>query len=645
MPQKTYPVQGSSSKNSVWFLLFLTIAGPPVLYIALSAYLTIFPPARLVVEFMFTSYPFLLFFALYMGLPPLFLQKQLRAVARYRSSGNAEDRDAAACAVPRFAYSLLAVLIAGSIVGPNMIVLTAIRPALSYTASEAFHVSGLRYVAALFAGPATILLAAIPLMLNTVGSLEKHMTFIGIPKEIFSLKQKLALGFVFAPLVVVSLFGSLIFMVMENLNVGGVVSIPVLIRMVFVLGGLSLAMMILNLRTVRRQTVDPIAGMTVQLNGMFRGLETGESADLTSRLYVRTYDEVKQLGGTLNSFFDALSGVLGAASGAVHTSSEGASGIVTTMNRQGERLSELRAVSDALRSSSDSLDEQVSRTDQQAGDLKEFSEQVDELVSEQASAMEESAASVRQMAGSLNRIAEQLHERLTRMQGIVKYSDEGEDQMREAVESMQATSQMTEAMLETIDVINGISKQTDLLSMNAAIEAAHAGEAGSGFAVVAEEIRRLSEDVADNTRNVARILRDVAGRITSNVESMTNSGTTFSRIRTEIGDLFSEMGDMNDQTQQMSAGTRELDAVLTRVQDLTGEVQRSSVDLSSRMQALKALANGLAGISHEVRDKSGSVQAVAAELETVTSELISIGESNQAVAEELDAHMSRFVVG
>lgn len=615
-----------------------------MLYVGLAHYLTIFPVSRLVVDFMLTSVPFLAFFFLYAGLPPFFLWLQLRAISRYERSNRQRDYKAAACAVPRFASSLLWVLVAGSIIGPNMIALTAVYPSLSFVATESFDLSSLRYAAAIFAGPATILLAAIPLFLKTVGALESRIAFIQIPEEVFSLKRKLALGFVFAPLVVVSLFGSLSFMVLEAVRTDSVVSIPVVTRMVFVLGSISLAMMLVNLRTVRRQTVDPIVDMTDRVYTMFAGLSSGSTADLTDRLSVRTYDEVRRLGGTLNSVFDSLSDVLRAAGETVQTSNSGTDGIVSTTGRQGQGLQELKTVSESLAEASDSLDGQVSETDRQATELKEFSEQVDQLVSEQASAMEQSAASVRQMTGSLNRIAEQLHDRLSRMQGIVRYSDEGEEQMREAVDSMEATARMTEAMLETVDVINGISKQTDLLSMNAAIEAAHAGEAGSGFSVVAEEIRRLSEDVAENTRNVSRILQDMAERIVSNVTAMSSSGTTFSKIRTEIGELFTEMEDMNDQTQQMSAGTLELDAVITRVQDLTTNVRDSSDDMSTRMQALKNLATGLAGISHSVRDKSAHVRTVSTQLEAVTNELVSIGEQNQMVAEQLHGHMSRFIV-
>ncbi len=636
------PNPGSPAK--IWLLLTATIVGPPVLYVALSQYLTIFPAMRLTVDLMFSSVPFLVFFLLYMGLPPLFLHRQLSALNRYQNAHDGASYDDAACAVPRFAYLFLGVLVAGSLIGPHMIVLTALYPSLSFISTDVFEISILRYVAAVLAGPATILLASIPLFLKTIGALERQVTAIQIPEEIFSLKQKLALGFVFAPLVVVSLFGSLSFMILEAVRTQSEVSIPVASRMVVVFGVVSLTMMIVNFRTVRRQTVDPIVNMKDQFYGMFRDLDAGGSADLTRRLSVQTYDEVRQLGGSLNSLFDALSGVIRASAKSVRTSSDGAQGIMTTVDEQERGFEDLKSVSDALRSESDSLDEQVEQTDREAAELRAFSEKVDELVSEQASAMEESAASVRYMTASLQRIAGQLHSRLEKTQEIVRHSDSGEEKMRDGVQSMRSTSNMTEAMLETIDLINGISRQTDLLSMNAAIEAAHAGEAGSGFAVVAEEIRRLSEDAAENTRSVSRILQEMAERIVANVASMSESGETFLEIRTGIGELYSEMEAMNDEMQQMSAGTQELDAVITRVQDLTANVRDSSVDMNTRMQALERLAAGLGKISGTVREKSQRVQSVTDELSALTRTLSAVGRENRDASKQLGENMQRFVV-
>ncbi len=630
------------SSRRLWFLLATVLLVPPVFYVFLSAYFTIYEPVPMVRDFMFGSPLFLAFFVAYAGVPTFSLARSLRDIRVFEASMEKPER--ASPAVRTFANTLIGSLTVGSLLGPAIIALTALNPGLSLTATQGLEMSGLRITAAILSGPASILLVAIPLYLQTIATLERRSRNVPVGNGVFSLERKLALGFVFAPLVVISLFGAMSLMLIENAVLGMEFDVPVFIRMLILLSVVSIITTVINLKTVCVSTVAPIQRISSRLRSMFAGLRSeAGTADLTTRLDTNTFDEVRVLSDTINDFLDILSEILNQATETSRGTAEGTYRIVSSVGESRAGVKELSRVSSELNADADALDTHVDAIHEQTSGLNEFSRQVYELVDEQSSATQESTASVRHMTESLVQIADSIQSRLEQTRQLSEFADEGEGTMREAVTTMKQTYEETGAMLETVDVINTISEQTDLLSMNAAIEAAHAGDAGHGFAVVAEEIRRLAEQVSQNSQDISRTLRTMAGSVQTSLETMKNSVTAFSRIHSGVADLTESMNAINNTTQEMKAGTEEMDTVLTRVQDRTSEVRTSSHELTDKTGSLAELASTLKRISDSIRSRATAVNGTADSLETVSKDLETTGTTNDTQAKALEARLQQFV--
>lgn len=638
-----------SSKYDQGFKLYImaaaTVLLPPLLYPVLTSYFVIYPPLRLLRDFMLTSPPFLVFLVLYFSVPALLLLRSIGAITQYETNTRSPAVTLrAANATANFANGLLVVLLAASVVGPAIIAATALYPGLSLTSDAPFAMSYLRFTAAILAGPAAILIAAVPLFLQTIGNLERRAQGVPTSGRIFSLERKLALGFVFAPLVIVSLFGSMVFMILEMVRVEGEIAILVVIRMILVIGFVSLIMTIMNLRTVCRQTVGPISEITNTIRGMFESLGSGGRADLRTRLTMRTFDEVKLLGDSINDFLDSLTVTLGQVRTTAAQADEAGKRIAAAVDNSRTETSELIQVGDNLGINADNLDAQIRTADQQASGLRAFSEQVSLLVGEQASAMEESTASVRQMTDSLHTIAGEVEARMQKTSRLATFAEESEETMSDSLQALKSTHEKTDAMLETVRLINAISQQTDLLAMNAAIEAAHAGEAGRGFAVVATEVKKLAEEVAENAQNISGTLTEMAGGIRNSMETMESSVHAFGEIRSEIGTLHNGMQNVNERTQEMSSGASELDVVLTRVRELTGNVRDSSGDMQNRMEEFAKLSVSLTEISQTVRSGAATMHSTVQRLGDIAEDLDRAGDENRTSSTHLNENMQRFLI-
>ena len=622
------------SSLRIGLLLLITVGFPPVLFVALTAYLAIFGAAELVVTYMLGSPVFLLFMAIYMGTPFVALHRSLHNIRAYE--GHAETvppavKAVAQRAVRSFAWLLTGALIFGSTVGPLIIALNAGLP-------------GFRFGATMLAGPAAILLAAIPLFLSTISLLERRATSVPIDTRYFSVKSKLVFSVVFTPLVVIFLFSSMTLMILETINRGGTVEPAVILIMLAVFAVTSFTMTMINLRISQRQVVQPVTGITSMLTEMFKGLDDNGSADLRERLHALSYDEIRLLSDRINHFLDSLTVALRQTRAAITESSASAATMTDTTRQANHSVEELTRISTSLNESADTLDAHVGSMNDQTKEVQDFSTQVSNASNEQASAMEQSNASVHQMTSSLKSIADSFSEQLTKIKTLEELSDEGETQIEQTATNLETTHSMMDRMLEINEMIKMIAQQTDLRSMNAAIEAAHAGEAGQGFAVVANEIRNLSEQAGGNVRESSEIIGKIAEGIESSQDAMKASVRQFEEIRTEVKGLSHSMEGVNENSQEVSAGTRELDTAISSVQEQTVQVNDSTMRMREQIERLSEVAGQLSTVAHSIRTDSEPLAGTAGKLQQVSAALEEADNRSSEAVRRLEEQMNKFLI-
>jgi iron only hydrogenase large subunit-like protein len=194
--------------------------------------------------------------------------------------------------------------------------------------------------------------------------------------------------------------------------------------------------------------------------------------------------------------------------------------------------------------------------------INELIEDLNQQIVRQASAIEESSAAIEEMMATINNTAGMAEKKQTAIQDLVGNVERSRSSMQETIEAVGTITKGVEGVSSTIKVISNIAANTNLLSMNAAIEAAHAGEAGRGFAVVAGEIRRLSETTRENSQNIGHILTNIIDGIRATTARSSETDALISSMTREINEFADTMTELINSLGELSLGSREITTAL-----------------------------------------------------------------------------------
>ena len=221
--------------------------------------------------------------------------------------------------------------------------------------------------------------------------------------------------------------------------------------------------------------------------------------------------------------------------------------------------------------------------------IKKLINELNATIDLQARFVGESSAATEAIVNSLKHISDVSQKEQNDINTLIKTASDGQESMHGTIKSVNNIAESVGGIADAIQIISAIAANTNLLAMNAAIEAAHAGNAGKGFAVVADEIRRLADGTRDNSRKISQTLKTIITGIDDTTKQSTNTESRITEMSKEINGVAETMSDLINTFKELAAESNGVTTALNKLKEQSGTVKSSYEQVLAMTEKLSAV--------------------------------------------------------
>jgi len=317
-----------------------------------------------------------------------------------------------------------------------------------------------------------------------------------------------------------------------------------------------------------------------------------------------------------------------------------ASNMTETASAMNEIAANLQSIKGRVLNQSASVTETSATMEQVTGNI----DKLDDFVDRQTEAVMQSSSAIEQMLANIQSVTATLTKNSKEVLDLQGASESGRSSLQEVAADIQEISRDSEGLLEINTVMENIASQTNLLSMNAAIEAAHAGELGKGFAVVADEIRKLAEDSSEQSKTIGEVLRKIKDSIDKITRSTDSVISDFQAIDSGVKSVAHQGEEIRSAMEEQSEGSQQVLEASAQVSQITQQVKGGSQQMLEGSKEVIEESRNLEMVTLEITNGINEMASGAEQVNKAINSVNELSGKNRKNISDLVKAVSQFKV-